>query len=348
MLHVAHECLQGQEGIATVPRKSHSLTIIKMKNLKTIFNVENPTFHMDIAMEGIQDGNYGSAYQHCIEQLFDEFQELPQLTGSHRLFRFVGIPKGEGQESLLQDITSNRITLANPKNFNDPMDPILREWLEIQIRQAEYKEYEKTFKLLKNALKSLRICSLSGYRESHWHDRFSASAYQDQRLNPLMWAHYANRHKGICIEYEITPECLTRYNNENELLRLCPCAYRDHKPMTDGITLDNALKAKASCWSYEEEARLIYYSKSMSKWINPKWKDEAGKKNTKEAKLLDYIFLEGFEVKTIHFGVRTSQKDYHEISSRLLGFRPTVELYKMKFKEEDITQLESVRIKEYE
>lgn len=319
-----------------------------MRNLKTIFNVENPTTHMDIAMEGIIDGDYGSAYQHCIDQLFDEFKELPQLIGTHRLFRFVGIPSKEGRDSLIRDITHNRITLANPKNFNDPMDPILREWLEMQIHNAEYKEDAKTFKLLKNALKRLRICSLSGYKESHWSDRFTTSTPQDQRYNPLMWAHYANSHKGICIEYEITPKCLALHNSEDELLRLSPCAYREHKPMTDGITLDNALMAKASCWSYEEEARMIYYSKNMSKWVNPKYKDQNGKKNTAEARLLDYIFLEGFKVKAIYFGVRISQKDYQDIICPLQSLNPLVELYKMKFKEEDITQLEAIKIKEFE
>lgn len=83
-----------------------------MRNLKTIFNVENPSFHMEIAMEGILDGNYGSAYQHCIEQLFDEFKKLPQLNGTHRLYRFVGIPNKVGRESLIQDIAHNRITLS--------------------------------------------------------------------------------------------------------------------------------------------------------------------------------------------------------------------------------------------
>ena len=315
-----------------------------MRNLKIIFDAENPTFHMDIAMEGILDGDYGSAYQHCIDQLFEEFKELPQLSGTHRLFRFVSIPNSKGRESLFQDITRNRITLANPKNFNDPMDPILREWLEMQIQDAEYREDAETFKLLKNALKRLRICSLSGYKECHWTDRLSSSKNQDQRLNPLMWAHYADSHKGICIEYEITPECLARHNNDNELLRLCPCSYRAQKSMTDGITLDNALKAKASCWSYEEEARLIYYSKDMSKWVNPDWKAEDGKKNTKYSKLLDYIFLEGFEAKAIYFGVRIFQKDYHEVTSRLQGFKPSIDLYKMRFKKEDITQLETIRI----
>lgn len=174
-------------------------------------------------MEGILDGDYGSAYQHCIEQLFDEFKELPQLDGTHHLYRFVGIPHKEGRESVIQDIAHNRICLSNPKNFNDPMDPILREWLEMQIRDAKFKEDAKTFKLLKNALKHLRICSLSGYKGSHWHDRLTISKHQEQVYNPLMWAHYANSHKGICIEYEINPECFVHHNNDNELLRLCPC-----------------------------------------------------------------------------------------------------------------------------
>lgn len=315
-----------------------------MRNLKTIFNVENPSFHMDIAMEGIIDGNYGSAYKHCIEQLFDEFKELPQLNGTHRLYRFVGIPNKVGRESLIQDIAHNRITLANPKIFNDPMDPILREWLEMQIRDAKFNEDARTFKLLKTALKRLRICCLSGYKESHWLDRETISEHQEQVYNPLMWAHYANSHKGICIEYEITPESISRHNNDKELLRLCPCAYRDHKPMSNGITLDNALMAKASCWSYEEEARLIYYSKDMSKWANPNYKDKNGKKNTKEVKLLDYIFLEGFSVKAIYFGVRISQKDYFDVMRPLQKDNPSIKLYKMEFKKEDITQLKAIEI----
>ena len=291
-------------------------------------------------MEGILDGNYGSAYQ----QLFDEFKELPQLKGTHRLFRFVSIPNNVGRESLIQDITHNRITLSNPENFNDPMDPILREWLIMQIRDAKIKEDAKTFKLLKNALKHLRICSLSGYKESHCHDRLTISERQKQVYNPLMWAHYANSHKGICIEYEITPECLARHNNDNELLRLCPCAYREHKPMSDGITLDNALMAKASCWSNEEEARLIYYSKDMSRWVNPNYKDKNGKKNTKEARLLDYIFLEGFSVKAIYFGVRISKKDSNDVISHLQKLNPSVEVYKMEFNNDDITQLKANKI----
>lgn len=114
--------------------------------------------------------------------------------------------------------------------------------------------------------------------------------------------------------------------------------------MTDGITLDNALMAKASCWSCEEESRLIYYSKDMSQLVNPNYKDKNGKKNTKESRLLYYIFLEGFSVKAIYFGVRISQKDYFDVIRPLHSNNPSVTIYRMEFKQDDITQLKVVSV----
>ena len=82
----------------------------------------------------------------------------------------------------------------------------------------------------------------------------------------------------------------------------------------------------------------------MSRWVNPNYKDKNGQKNTKETRLLDYIFLEGFSVKAIYFGVRISQKDYNDVICLLQKLNPSVELYKMEFNNYDITQLKANKI----
>lgn len=64
--------------------------------------------------------------------------------------------------------------------------------------------------------------------------------------------------------------------------------YRNNKILKDFITLDNALLAKAKCWDYEQETRLIYYTKS--------------KLNS------DYVPLPGFPIKAIFMGYRISSK----------------------------------------
>lgn len=292
---------------------------------------------MDIAIECIMDGNAGSAFNHCIEQLYQEFQELPDLEESQTLFRFVGLPsKGVGRESILQDISRNRITLSNPKNFNDPMDPILREWLNIQVKNSRNRLDKKAFRIMKNALKRLRICSLSGYD----HKGYNRENFY---LNPLMWAHYAKSHKGICIEYEITQEELSNYNNQNELLRLIPVSYRSQKAMSEYITIDNSLKAKADCWEYEKEARLIYFTKDMSRWIQQEWKVETHNQRGGDQKYKDFISLEGFKVKSIYFGYKTSNRDIIEITRLVQALNQDVALYLVKFSEDDITKLYAIR-----
>lgn len=60
------------------------------------------------------------------------------------------------------------------------------------------------------------------------------------------------------------------------------------KILNDFITLDNALLAKAKCWEYEQETRLIYYTKS--------------KLNSA------YVPLTGFPIKAIFMGYRISSK----------------------------------------
>lgn len=98
---------------------------------------------------------------------------------------------------------------------------------------------------------------------------FSASGWNNQ----LMWAHYANSYTGICIEYDfsqikdfngfIYP---VHYSNQRPTLKLKDLGI--HISSSDGkATLDqydadmNAILAyllyKNTCWSYEEEWRII-------------------------------------------------------------------------------------------
>lgn len=85
--------------------------------------------------------------------------------------------------------------------------------------------------------------------------------------NRLMWSHYANSHKGFCIEYDFNVECKER----DELLML-PVAYTKERTKlpwslakldeTEMVKLMltrtvQALLTKDDAWSYEREWRVI-------------------------------------------------------------------------------------------
>ena len=137
-----------------------------------------------------------------------------------------------------------------------------------------------------------------------------------------MWAHYADSHRGICIQYEITKESLAIHNNDNQILRMVDVRYRNKKAMSDYITIDNALLAKGECWEYEHEKRLIYFKKNTI--------DQA--KNYD-----DYIQLEGFNIKAIYLGYRISESDKRDVIEAVKGKK--INLYNIEFDNNDITKL---------
>lgn len=70
---------------------------------------------------------------------------------------------------------------------------------------------------------------------------------------PLMWAHYAQSHRGICVGYH-------RQDIQKYCEILDDVKYRDH-PLEKGFTYNSAerfLLLKATDWDYEKEVRGIY------------------------------------------------------------------------------------------
>ena len=106
---------------------------------------------------------------------------------------------------------------------------------------------------------------------------FRISCFAESQYSILMWSHYANQHKGFCIEYEIPP-----YSKSNELLfhSIHPVIYSDLRisvlesylkylklpQITDEILWDiykYGLLMKSIDWKYQNEWRLILLDNMM-------------------------------------------------------------------------------------
>ena len=301
-----------------------------MKNLNDIFNVDTSkgnNSQLEIARKRLMDGDSGSAYEHLMDLLYDELYELPVYDGPpmnlYRFAKLVVLNKGTDNECkpITNDIKKNCLTFGDPNNFNDPMDPILREWLNLRKKQIHSSIDIKLLNTLSNCINNLRICCLSK----------NDSKRDDIFLNPLMWSHYADSHKGICIQYQITKDTLTAYNNDEQILKIGSVKYRDRKVMSNYITLDNALLAKGKCWDYEQEERLIYYCKNNSRTTRQDNKQNNG-----------YISLDNFIITAIYLGYRISPDDKREIIEAVKG--RNIVIYQVKFDKNDITKLKAIKI----
>ena len=81
---------------------------------------------------------------------------------------------------------------------------------------------------------------------------FSVCCFTEDEDNILMWSHYADSHKGVCLIYDLSQD-------ERYFKGLGPVMYRDEPPTIGKIENDIifSLLTKGPKWSYEKEWRLI-------------------------------------------------------------------------------------------
>ena len=177
----------------------------------------------------------------------------------YEFFSFRGCTK-----YVLSEIADETLSLMHPSEFNDPMDTVMLQWIDNQIKMGA-----AGFDNQKEALKNLRVRCFSRTaklpRGDSPEEVLKLRKYQQQdvcKVNPLMWAHYADNHKGICIKYKFTSEQLPlRNSDETEIFRIGNIDYKPKFSINElEISVNDALFAKSKVWQYEHETRLVYYS----------------------------------------------------------------------------------------
>lgn len=201
---------------------------------------------------------------------------------------------------------NEQLNLSSPTTFNDPFDTPIKFKL---LLDPKSRLFPQAFRdCLKVACFSSNV-KLS-YRFDVHNSSYDEKKQEDDKaeyLNSLMWAHYADSHKGICIKYRFS-ECLSQlfcenpnivaffedviYSNDDmEKYSIDVCKHIESK--RNEIELNEALLLKGKCWEYENELRFIYY-------------DLNGNGN------YDTIDIPGC-VEAIYFGLNCSSKDVESI-----------------------------------
>lgn len=160
----------------------------------------------------------------------------------------------------LNDLINSEITLADPTLMNDPFDSIALLWSDPNNLNKLSCGIRKTHEYFSASFKSFRIRCFSKNKIYN-------------RQNNLMWAHYADEHKGFCIEYCLMPETHGNFNFSNLSFSLLQNVKYDidNDDVLHNKTLNTsiAFASKEKVWKYEGEVRLISFNPNYeSKFIS--------------------------------------------------------------------------------
>lgn len=195
---------------------------------------------------------------------------------------------------LFQSLINESIGLTSPGYFNDPFDsPIL----ELLNNDEEFPQYIR--QVYNDCLK---VSCFSSYTTLPRLDEKTFQIIKKEKtengipnyLNGLMWAHYADSHKGVCIKYHF-PNSFTilGLNSDSVTCFFHDITYSDSDICQYSkkyrINMEDALFLKGKQWEYENELRFLYF-------------DVNGREGYKVIKAENCI-------EAIYFGLRCSEED---------------------------------------
>jgi hypothetical protein len=132
----------------------------------------------------------------------------------------------------LSNVSLRRVKVSRFEDLNDPFE-LLGVDRGNKVRRAAFLEKKKEI----NGEKGL-ICFSKSWE------------------NPLLWGHYAERHTGVCMGFDVPDHLLGEVIYAKGLLKIDEDQETGSFKITDSV-LERLIRTKFADWKYEEEMRLF-------------------------------------------------------------------------------------------
>ena len=133
----------------------------------------------------------------------------------------------------LENIRRKRLKISRLEDLNDPFELLSLELSDKRVRD--------TFVENKEQLNKGRgiLC------------------FSEVWGNPVMWSHYAEKHKGLCLEFEIPDDLLAKITYSRDRLKREVSELFNSNPTFQESAMNRILTTKFSHWKYERERRVF-------------------------------------------------------------------------------------------
>lgn len=231
-------------------------------------------------------------------------------------YRCIDIGDNISKDRAIDLFLKSRLWLSSPNDFNDPFEMCSN--IEVNATGVEKRDYFKRIALdngfrypeRKKFLTKMITVSNSKLVDNYKistkkiFNKLGVYCFTYDPRNILMWSHYANDHKGICVQFEKTRDfkVLSQSVNVN-YSNIYPKIDFVKSPVDD---IKKTILSKFTDWDYEQECRMLF----------------PGKAHT-------YIHLNEDSVVGIIFGCKSNDKTKNFIKDLLLE-RKKMSLSKIK------------------
>lgn len=192
------------------------------------------------------------------------------------------------EQYALSNIINERIKIALLDDLNDPF--------ELMSPSLDDKDFRIAFEA---GVKALTMIS-------------GIISFSTDWKNPLLWAHYGDKHKGICLGFDVDDAHIEKIDYYPKRIKLKIDMDKKFGGLNEEIINEIVLRAKYEGWRYEKEVRV---------YVPKEEQDASG---------LYFANFEGnMELKEIILGPRSFLKT-DQIARYLCSYRNRVEVFQSR------------------
>ena len=168
-------------------------------------------------------------------------------------------------DSLKLILKNSTLKFSKPSEFNDPFDCNITIDTVNTIEEIEsyIDSLQQNHKLTINEINSLRqifnnpkeLYAITNKSVKDAKECFGVTCFSKIEKNLIMWAHYADNHKGVCLKFDILADT-------DFFMTPFPITYKVDYPKYNYINNRDGLgkfllETKSKDWDYEEEIRVM-------------------------------------------------------------------------------------------
>ncbi|EMM9456386.1 DUF2971 domain-containing protein [Pseudomonas aeruginosa] len=131
------------------------------------------------------------------------------------------------------NLRNRRLKIATIMELNDPFELLVYSHSDREVRR-HIGEYKKQM---------ARAYGFICFSEAH--------------KSPVQWAHYSNKHKGICLGFDVDAERLKKVVYRSSRVKFDFPSFVEMSKAERAARMAYALNVKHSEWSYERELRIM-------------------------------------------------------------------------------------------
>ncbi len=175
------------------------------------------------------------------------------------------IYKYTNPDTALKILSTNTIMFSNPSDFNDPFDcnQSMVDWT--LTEEGLSKTVNRAFSTLNRQERRNKIKEFSRnkkkvvatYRDAYEKTKsdMGICCFSKNCDNLLLWSHYTDKHKGICIGFSLMPATEHYFIREVEYPK--KIVRKNFFTDENVETLKYLVLTKSHYWKYEEEVRAV-------------------------------------------------------------------------------------------